>query len=73
MAGVANTIRKVDGLRRLFVGYLRSGDVRPCGCGLPDCPVFMLSERAARDLDQARRDILNTFRAVHSPLVVRLE
>jgi hypothetical protein len=73
MAAVANTIRKVDGLRRLFVGYLRSGDVRPCGCGQPDCPVFMLSERAARDLDQARRDILNTFRAVHSPLAVRLE
>lgn len=72
-AGVPNTIRNVDGLRRLFVGYLRSGDVRPCGCGHADCPVFMLSERAATDLDQARREILNTFRAVYSPLAVRLD
>lgn len=56
-AGVEATVAKVDHLRRLFVGYLRSKDVRPCGCGNPDCSTFVLTEKAAHQLDAARREI----------------
>jgi hypothetical protein len=51
------------GLRSAFDECLRRRSVRPCGCGVPDCPVFMVEPEAAADLDHRRREIL---RLVHT-------
>jgi hypothetical protein len=51
---IASISRAVAQLRSGFDGHLRSGNIRPCGCGQPDCPVFTLSNEACGDLDQLR-------------------
>lgn len=33
-------------------------EIRHCGCQDPDCPVYMLSDRAAREMDRRRHDLL---------------
>jgi hypothetical protein len=51
------------GLRSAFDECLRRGTVKPCGCNVPDCPIFMVTPEAAADLDHRRSEIL---RVVHS-------
>lgn len=46
-------------LRARFDTLLRDGEIQPCGCGQPDCPIFMLSERATHEMDQRRRALLS--------------
>lgn len=55
---------ELNRLRMTFDGYIRSGSVRPCGCGEPDCPVFEIKPEAARDLNDRREIILNAVRHV---------
>lgn len=33
--------------------------IRPCGCGKPDCPTFMVGAETCRRLDGLRRRVLN--------------
>ncbi len=66
-------VRHVDDLRRIFVTGLREGEIRPCGCGVPDCPTFGLSQRSVDQLDSVRRKILALFRSVYAPFNVNLE
>lgn len=66
-------VRHVDDLRRIFVTGLREGEIRPCGCGVPDCPTFELSQRSADQLDSVRRQVLTMFRSVYAPFNVNLE
>ncbi len=63
---LTQVVRQVDELRRIFVSRLRDSEIRPCGCGQPDCPTFMISPRAGQELDDARDRILSTFRSVHA-------
>ncbi|WP_175824504.1 hypothetical protein [Burkholderia cepacia] len=65
-------VRQVDGLRRIFVGGLRDGTIRHCGCGQPDCPTYTLEHHVAEELDDAREKILTTFRSVYAPFRVSL-
>ena len=46
-------------LRGSFDDLLRRGEIQPCGCQDPDCPVFMMSEGAVREMDR-RRSVLLT-------------
>lgn len=46
------------GLRATFDEFLRTKDIEPCGCGNPDCPIFMLSHRATQEMDRKRRELL---------------
>lgn len=52
-------VEMLVGLRASFDDLLRRGEINPCGCQDPDCPVFMMSEVAVRDMDR-RRSVLLT-------------
>lgn len=69
---LAQVVRQVDELRRIFVSRLREGEIRHCGCGNKDCPTYILSDRVAYEMDAARDRILTTFRSVHAPFDVAL-
>lgn len=71
-AVVTKVVRQVDELRRIFITRLRDGAIKHCGCGQPDCPTFMLTQRAADELDKVRDQILATFRSVHAHFDVTL-
>ncbi|MEI6934120.1 hypothetical protein ACOQLP_30420, partial [Klebsiella pneumoniae] len=60
---IGKVVRQVDQLRRIFVTRLKEGEIRPCGCGQPDCPTFTLTQRVADELDDARQRILTTFQS----------
>jgi len=67
------TVRELDQLRRRFKMLLSSGEIRPCGCGNPTCPTFMLTDAAAREMDRARDRVLAAFRRSHPNFNVVLE
>ena len=69
---MGRVVRQVDQLRRIFVTRLKEGEIRPCGCGQPDCPTFMLTQRVADELDDARQRILTTFQSVYTSFSVSL-
>jgi hypothetical protein len=51
-------VEKIVILRATFDDLLRSGQIRHCACSDPDCPVYMLSDRAADQMDLCRQEIL---------------
>lgn len=75
--GIKAKVRKatelVDKLRRSFVAGLRDGTIRPCGCGDPNCPTFMLDRRAAKNLDDIRVQALAAFREAYDRFDVYLD
>jgi hypothetical protein len=52
-------------LRAKFDELTRSGLIRHCGCGKPECPVYFMQPKAARELQQLRSDALRLFRSAH--------
>lgn len=72
-AGIVKVAQLIDQIRRTFVAGLRDKSIRPCGCGNPDCPIFMLDPSVARKLDSSRMEALDSFRAVYHPFDVRVE
>ena len=52
-------VESLVALRAIFDDLIRRGDIRPCGCGQRDCPVYFLSERAADEMDSRRQAILD--------------
>ena len=68
---LARIERMLAELRARYDEFIRSGDVRPCGCTDTDCSVFMVSSRAAREMDVLREQILETFRHAYAPFDVR--
>jgi hypothetical protein len=69
---LGKVVRQIDELRRIFVGGLREGRIRHCGCGQPDCPTYMLKDRIGDELDEARQKILTTFRTALPTFAVSL-
>jgi hypothetical protein len=65
-AKVDQLIEALVALRASFDGLLRLDAIRPCGCGVPDCPVYFFSEDAAREMDSRRRTILGFAHALNS-------
>jgi hypothetical protein len=57
-AALDDVVQQLVVLRATFDDLLRKGEIRPCGCQAPDCPVYMLSDQAAREMDRRRRDLL---------------
>lgn len=45
-------------LRASFDNFLRTGEIRPCGCDVADCPVFFLEDEAARKMDEQRLELI---------------
>jgi hypothetical protein len=58
-SSVDRVVEALAALRAGFDDLIRTGAIRPCGCGQPDCPVFMFSEEAAREMDLRRRKLLD--------------
>lgn len=71
--GLEATVRELDQLRRRFKALLKAGEIRPCGCGNPTCPTFMLTDAAATELNRTRDGILASFRRYHPAFTVSLE
>ena len=59
-----NVVQRLVALRVAFDELVKSGEIRNCGCRDPDCPVHMLSDRAAREMDRRRYALLTAARAV---------
>ena len=64
-AKVDQLIEALVALRASFDRLLRLGAIRPCGCGIPDCPVFFISDDAVREMDSRRRTILDFGHALN--------
>jgi hypothetical protein len=56
--GLDGVVERLVALRSAFDELLRTNEIRHCGCQDPDCPVFMLSDRAVREMDRRRHDLL---------------
>lgn len=67
---VAKIERKLVNLRAQFDTFVRRGEIKPCSCGQPDCPTFMVSANAAQELDLLRNEILDAFRVIHPAFAV---
>jgi len=71
-ATLVKVVDQLDAVRRLFKMRLADGSVRHCDCGDEACPTFIVSDRAAQELDQARSEALTTFASVAPGFAVRL-
>jgi hypothetical protein len=72
-SALEETVRELDHLRRRYKTLLSTGAIKPCGCGDPSCPTFMLTETAAQEMDHSRGRVLTAFRKAHSKFSVTLE
>src|SRR5216684_2534040 len=59
-------------LRAKYDEYLKKGEIKPCGCDQADCPVFMISSGASKQMDRLRVDVLDQFRRIYPPFKVVL-
>lgn len=59
-------------LRARYDEFVKTRDIRPCGCTDPDCPTFMISGHAATEMDMLRERILHAFGRIYRPFNVRL-
>ncbi len=64
--------RMLGELRAKYDEYIKTGDIRPCGCNVPDCSVFFISSHAAIEMDRLREEILETFRRLYPAFDVKL-
>lgn len=53
--------QSVIDLRSVFNKLKQSNDIRHCSCSDKDCPVWILSHKASREMDMARREIFRRF------------
>ncbi len=63
-AALDNVVQRLVALRGAFDDLLKKGEIRPCGCQEPDCPVHMLSDRTCREMDGRRHELLVAAQAV---------
>jgi len=52
-------------LRGAFDQFVRSGDIKPCQCGDLNCSTYFLTDRAAKEMDQRRRGLLELAHRLH--------
>lgn len=64
--------RMLGELRAMYDECVKTGDIRPCGCNVPDYPVFFVSPHAASEMDRLRKEVLETFRRLYPAFDVRL-
>jgi hypothetical protein len=64
--------RMLGELRAKYDEGIKAGDIRPCGCNDPNCPVFLVSPRAASEMDSLREEILETFHRLYPAFDIRL-
>lgn len=69
---LSEIVDKLVQLRSQYDDFLKSGDIRACGCNQSECPVFMLSSRACWTMDKIRMEILQMFRSIYPEFSVKL-
>ena len=57
-------VENLVALRSSFDDLQRKGEIKPCACQEPDCPVFMLSETAVQEMDRRRSALLVAAQAI---------
>ena len=62
---LADVVGKLTDLRQKYDEFIKTGDIRPCGCNDPDCSIFMLSSKACCVMDEKRYEILELLRSVY--------
>ena len=70
--GLSHIEQMLGELRAKYDEGIKAGEIRPCGCNNPDCPVFFVSPRAADEMDRLREAILETFQELYPAFDVRL-
>jgi len=70
--GLADTEKALAALRSRYDQLARDGSLRPCGCNVSDCPIFMLQPQAATELEGLRRKVLDSFKRVYPKFEVIL-
>jgi hypothetical protein len=71
--GVAEIYKLVVKLRDNFVALKRSKDIKPCECNEPDCPVYIVSDKACKMMDNIRQQIFTEFRAIKADFALAIE
>jgi hypothetical protein len=69
---LAQIERMLGELRAKYDDYMRTGDIRPCGCDVLDCPVFFISHHAADEMNRLREEVLVTFHKLYEAFDVKL-
>jgi len=64
--------RKLVGLRARFDELIRTGEIRNCGCNVPDCPTYFFSPRAVEEMNTLRSQILSKLHQIHPQFSPRL-
>ena len=64
-ADIDRIVEALVALRASFDKLLRTGAIRHCGCGQSECPVYMLSDDAAQEMDRRRRELLTLAHALN--------
>jgi hypothetical protein len=57
-AEIDRIVQALVALRATFDNFLRTGGIRPCGCGQADCPIYFLEDEVARKMDKQRHELL---------------
>ncbi len=64
-ADVDRIVAALVALRACFDKFIGTKDIRPCGCGQADCPVYFFSDAAAQEMDRRRRELLKLGHALN--------
>jgi len=65
---IDSLIHALVALRASFEDLIRRKEIRHCGCNLPDCPTYMLSYEACREMDSRRRKLLTLVHKLNSSI-----
>lgn len=52
-------------LRGSFIALKKTGDIRHCGCGEVDCPSYMLTPKACKQMDKIREGIFAKLKEIN--------
>jgi len=61
-------VQALVALRASFDDLIRRKEIRHCGCNVPDCPTYMLSPEACREMDSRRRTLLTLVHKLNSSI-----
>jgi hypothetical protein len=71
-AAMREIVIKLQMLRSRFNELLRYDKIRHCGCGKPNCPVFMFTNEACFEMDRIREEILGQFGTIYPQFAVKM-
>jgi hypothetical protein len=61
---LSDIVTELNGLRMAFDTYMKSGMIKPCGCGDPKCSIFICEQVAVEDMNGIRRRLMHTATSV---------